>query len=184
MEKNSGIKIKLKKVRVSYPNVFVPKAMEEGKEPKYSLAMLIEKTDAATIKLLRDTAAAAWKLGFPSLKMPTAFKNPMLRDGDVEKPDAEGYAGAYFVNAKSNRKPECIDQTGAPLTPDEFYPGCFAMASITVKSYDHPTGGKGVTAYLNNVMKIDEGEQLGDAGASAADDFADEIQQGGGDVLG
>jgi len=38
------------KVRFSYVNVFEPRAMQEGGDKKYSVLLLIPKTDKVTIK--------------------------------------------------------------------------------------------------------------------------------------
>lgn len=170
-----GIKIKVGPFRVSYPNLFEPRAMEPGDKPKYSVAMLFQKSDTKSIPMIRKAIEAAWKEAFPTIKMPAAFKNPVIHDGDIEKPDKEGYADTYYVNAKTERRPDVVDSQGNPLAPDEMYPGCFARASVVVKAYEHKTGGKGVTCYLGNVMKTGDGDQLGGGSSNAADDFVDEF---------
>ena len=47
------------KVRMSYANVFEPKSIN-GSEPKYSVSILIPKSDKATINKIK-TAINKWK---------------------------------------------------------------------------------------------------------------------------
>ena len=50
-------------VRLSYVNVFKPKAINEGQDPKYSVCLLIPKEDKATLKKIRDAIEAEKKAG-------------------------------------------------------------------------------------------------------------------------
>ena len=93
--------------RWSYANVWDPKAIDGGK-PKYSVSLIIPKDDEVTVNKIKAAIQAAYEEGQSKLKgngksVPplSAIKNP-LRDGDIEKPDDEAYAGAYFVNANSS----------------------------------------------------------------------------------
>ncbi|HCU9050557.1 TPA: DUF2815 family protein, partial [Staphylococcus aureus] len=38
------------KVRASYANIFKPRSMQEGQEAKYSISLIIPKSDTSTIK--------------------------------------------------------------------------------------------------------------------------------------
>ena len=106
----SNTRITTKKVRFSYVHVFEPTAMNEGDTKKYSVSILIPKTDKVTIKAIKDAIQSALELGkskhFGGV-LPKKWENP-LRDGDEEKDD-EVYAGHYFINAKSVRKPIILD---------------------------------------------------------------------------
>ena len=90
--------------RWSYANVWEPKAINGG-TPKYSVSLIIPKSDTVTINKIKAAIEAAYKEGEAKLKgngrsVPalSVLKTP-LRDGDVERPDDEAYANAYFVNA-------------------------------------------------------------------------------------
>lgn len=176
MEKKVTKVITSKKVRWSYVNVWQPKADENGGTPKYSISLIIDKSDKETIDKVRAAIQAAYEEGeaklkgnagkAPSLK---SIHNP-LRDGD-EKGDP-AYQGCYFLNAKSNTRPGILDANGQPIMDqEEVYPGCYGRASITFFAYNH-NGNKGIGVALNNLMKISEGERLGGK-ASAEDDFSE-----------
>ena len=171
MSQTTKEKVVTGKVRFSYANVFSPKAAQEGATPKYSVSIIIPKSDTKTIS---DINAAFEKVKAASASLfggsvPKMLKGG-LRDGDAEKDDA-AYANSYFINANSVNKPGVVDNDLNPIIdPSEFYSGCYGRASITFYPYNS-NGSKGIACGLNNIQKTEDGEQLG-GGSSAASDFA------------
>ena len=161
-------------VTFSYANVWVARAHEEGAPLKYSVSLLIPKTDKATIKKIEKCIANAIvngksKLANKSGKIPSNLKTP-FRDGDEDRPDDEAYQGCMFINANTTRRPQVVDKNVEPiLDQDEFYSGCLGNASVNFYPYNVGTS-KGIAAGLGNVQKISDGDPLS-GGASAADDF-------------
>lgn len=159
------------KVRFSFPHVFEPSGME-GQKEKYSVSLIIPKSDEKTLAEVRaaiDEALEAGKAGKFGGKLPPVFKNP-LRDGDAERPDDEAYKNSFFVNANSDNKPGVVDASVKPiLDRDEFYAGCYGRAGITFYAFNS-NGNKGVACGLQNVQKLTDGERLS-GGSSAAEDF-------------
>ena len=82
------------KVRFSYANVWEPRAMEGSDRAKYSVSILISKTDSATLARVKEAIDTALKEGIAKLggKIPPTWKNP-LRDGDTERPDNPSMQG-------------------------------------------------------------------------------------------
>lgn len=166
---SSKVKIVTGKVRFSYTNVFVPKAGMSGGEPKYSVSILIPKSDKEGVakiqKAFEDckTSNAAFFGG----SVPKLLKGG-LRDGDVEKED-EAYAGHYFINANSAQKPDIVDANRETLyDSSDFYSGCYGRASVTFYPYI-AAGSKGIACGLNNLQKLEDGEKLGGVSSAAAD---------------
>lgn len=163
------------KVRFCYCNVFEPKAMNEGDDPKYSVCILIRKDDEKTLAKIKnaiDAAKEAYKakLAGRDGKIPANIKTP-LRDGDMDRPDDPAFEGCYFINASSNRAPGIVDANREPImTRDEFYSGCYGRASINFYGYN--VQSKGIAAGLNNLQKLADGPVLA-GGSSAEADFAD-----------
>ena len=171
MSQTTKEKVVTGKVRFSYANVFSPKAAQEGATPKYSVSIIIPKSDTKTIadinKAFEEVKAASAAVFGGAV--PKLLKGG-LRDGDAEKDDA-AYANSYFINANSVNKPGVVDNDLNPIIdPSEFYSGCYGRASITFYPYNS-NGSKGIACGLNNIQKTDDGEQLG-GGSSAASDFA------------
>lgn len=171
-EANITTKVITGEVRFSYAHVFEPHSID-GSEPKYSVSILIDKKDKATLSRIKKAIEAAKQAGAAKFggKIPASLKLP-LRDGDTEREDDETYAGKYFLNANCKTKPGILDKNGSPiLDSTEFYSGCYGHASITFYAFN-TSGNKGIACGLNNVMKTRDGEPLGGR-AKAEDDFAD-----------
>jgi len=161
------------KVRLSYVRVFEPHSIDGEQEKRYSLAVIIPKTDTKTIAMVKKAVEAAKEEGMQKFggKIPTNFKLP-LRDGDEERPEDEAYKNSYFVNAKSNSKPEVVDRYNIPITnPELVYSGCFGRISMNFFAFNSG-GNKGIAAGLGNVQKLEDGEKLS-ARLTAEEDFAD-----------
>ena len=163
--------------RFSYLNVFEPKAMADGANPKYSASLIINKDDKKTLEAVRAAIKAAYekdaakiKGGAKSMPALSQLKTP-LRDGDAERPGDEAYKGSYFINANSNVKPGIVDAACNDIIDrGEVYSGCYGRASITFFGYN-ANGNRGIGANLNNLQKLKDGMPLGGR-ASAASDFA------------
>lgn len=161
--------------RWSYANVWEAKAINGG-TPKFSVSLIIKKTDPCVEKI-KAAIQAAYEEGQAKLKgngksVPplAAIKNP-LRDGDAERPDDPAYAGAYFVNANNQTAPGIVDADRQPiLERREVYSGVYGRASISFYAFNS-SGNKGIACSLNNLQKIKDGEPLG-GHSRAEDDFA------------
>ena len=166
------------KTRWSYANVWEPKSINGG-APKYSVSLIIPKSDVKTVEALKNAIQAAYDEGQSKLKgssksVPSlsAIKNP-LRDGDLERPDDETYKDSYFINANSATAPGIVDAARQPiLEHSEVYSGVYGRASINLYAFNS-NGNKGIACGLNNLQKISDGEPLGGK-TRAEDDFADE----------
>ena len=163
-------------VRLSYANVWEATSINGG-TPKYSVSLIIPKSDTATINKINAAIQAAYEEGQSKLKgngksVPplTAIKTP-LRDGDLERPDDEAYKNSYFINANSSTAPGIVDADRQPIIDrSEVYSGVYGRASINFYAYN-ANGNKGIACGLNNLQKIRDGEPLGGK-SSAESDFA------------
>ena len=162
--------------RWSYANVWEPKSINGG-ALKYSVSLIIPKSDTKTITKIQAAIEAAYKEGEAKLKgngrsVPalSVLKTP-LRDGDTERPDDEAYADAYFINANSASAPGIVDADRQPIIDrSEVYSGVYGRASINFYAFNS-NGNKGIACGLNNLQKIKDGEPLGGK-SRAEDDFA------------
>lgn len=158
--------------RVSYPNVFKPKAFNNG-EPKYSLVMLFDKKTPLKENLRRAAHAAAVEKFGPKEQWPKKFKMP-FRDGDEEKPGTEGYENVIFVAASSKNPVGIVNQRREDiLDQSAFYAGCYARAEVIAYAYDQQ-GNRGVGFALLNVQKLRDGKPF--AGRKPAAAVFDEVK--------
>lgn len=160
------------RVRLSFPHLFEPYAFET-EEPRYSVMLLIPKSDKKTLKDIKRAIEAAKERGKANTwggRMPSDIQIT-LKDGDDtadEFPEREGH---MFMTVRTKTKPGVVDRALNPIIdPSEVYSGCYARVSINAFAYKFG-GNTGVSFGLGNVQKVDEGESLGGA-TRAEEDFS------------
>ena len=167
--------------RWSYANVWEAKSINGG-TPKFSVSLIIPKSDTATVAKVKAAIEAAYHEGEAKLKgngksIPplTSIKTP-LRDGDLERPDDPAYANAYFINANSATAPGIVDaDRNVILSRSEVYSGVYGRASINFYAFNS-NGNRGIACGLNNLQKLRDGEPLGGK-SRAEDDFATDLDE-------
>ena len=139
--------------RWSYANVWDAKSINGG-APKYSVSLIIPKSDTVTVNKINAAIEAAYEEGQSKLKgngktVPalSILKTP-LRDGDLERPDDPAYANAYFINANSASAPGIVDADRQPiLERSEVYSGVYGRASINLYAFNS-NGNKGIAVSI------------------------------------
>lgn len=158
-------------VRFSYVNVFEPKKFRDSDtEGKYSLTILVPKSDTKTIESIKAAIQKAAEKGAQKHfggRVPTNVSNT-FKDGDTEvndlgelkceaNPELKGH---YYMRLATKFKPTVLDNNRQEiLNPLEVYSGCYGKVSLTCFAYSGD-GKRGVSAVLNNVMKTRDGEPL------------------------
>lgn len=188
-----SVKVKTGEVRFSFCHLFEPHLFLDGQEAKYSMAILIPKTDKKTIGAIRAAYEQAKQEGVEKYGKAFASKaSPLIRpvgsnygllrdaDQDEELSTDENYAGHYIMNLKSTKAPQVLaKETGKQLITKEnggediVYSGCYGKVSLSVYPYNNVQTG--ISASLNNVLKTKDGERFS-GWTSAADDFAEELE--------
>jgi hypothetical protein len=170
-----------KPFRLSFPNVFQPKAAVQGGKEEFSIVMLFKKDDPAVRDLralLKDAITEKW--GEDKTKWPPNLRNMNLathvsvngKDGwpivDGDMKSYEGYAGMLSIRAKSGYKPGVVSRDLEDIiNPREVVGGLIARAEINAWAYNHPTGGPGVSFGLQNLQILkDDGVRFSGKAAS------------------
>ena len=96
--------------RFSYLHCWEPDSVNGG-DPKYSVSAIVDKKDTKTVNAIKAAIEQAKKDSVSKWggKVPANLKLP-LRDGDIDRPDDEAYAGSYFFNANSRQAPSSADK--------------------------------------------------------------------------
>jgi hypothetical protein len=180
MNENTSTKVRVGEVRLSYCHLFQPEAVADGGEKKYSVSIIIPKSNKKLVAEVKAAIEAAAQAGIPKFggRRPANLKTP-LRDGDLERADDDSYADSYFINASSKTKPGIVkvmavqgEKKLVEVTNEEdVYSGCYGYVSINFFPFSN-AGNKGVAAGLNNVLKTRDGAFLGGR-SSAQSDFGD-----------
>ena len=188
-----SVKVKTGEVRASFCHLFEPYAFQEDRDAKYSIAILIPKTDKKTLGAIKAAYEQAKQEGVEKYGKAFASKaSPLIRpigsnygllrdaDEDEELSSDEAYAGHYIMNLKSTKAPQVLSrETGKQLITKEnggediVYSGCYGKVSLSVYPYNNVQTG--ISTSLNNVLKTRDGERFS-GWTSAADDFAEELE--------
>ena len=164
------------KVRLSFVNIFSPRAIGDS-EPKYSVTLLIPKSDTATVNKIKEAFKEA-RENFCARNGSNALPlNPTttLQDGDGTRQSGDPFGpeckGHYVMTVSSNQRPIVVDLArNEILDPAEVYSGCYGRASINCFGYNSH-GKKGLSAGLLAIQKVADGEPFGTVGS--ASDFDD-----------
>jgi hypothetical protein len=144
-------------------------------EGVFRTGVLIPKKEKALISQIEDAIEEAKEFGKTAKwggKIPRNLKIAFSDgdDSDLDKyPENEGH---MILSARSKKKVGLVDSDRQPiLDPDEIYSGCWAYVSVTSFAYNNES--KGVSFFLNNIMKARDGERFGGGSSSPDEDFAD-----------
>lgn len=175
---NDPMKVLTGECRLSYVNVITPRVAQLGGEAKYSVTLLIPKSDVATKADIDTSMQAAAQEAVA--KVWNGVRPPNLRvpiyDGDGVRPSGEPFGpeckGHWVITASTKMKPQVvgIDNINVDLAPSDVYSGMYGRVTIRFFGYSN-SGNKGVGCGLGNIMKTRDGEALAGT-ASAASDFA------------
>jgi hypothetical protein len=187
MYQNDAMKVLTGEVRLSYANLTTPRAPQGGGEPKYSVTLLIPKTDVKTKADIDASIQAATQDGMTKKwggKRPAMIHIP-LHDGDGTKENGEPFGeeckGHWVISASSKQRPEVVDMSLSPIiNASDIYSGMYARVTIRFFAYDR-AGKRGIGCGLGNVLKTRDGEALS-GHASAESDFAGIAQQSAPDM--
>jgi len=166
-------------VRLSYVHLVKPYSNQPGQPEKFSVTLLIPKSDIVTKQKIDAAIQAAIQQGIKDKW--NGVKPPIVAvpiyDGDGTRPSdgmpfGEECKGHWVMTASTKQRPEVVDINLQPiLNETEIYSGMYGRVSINFFPYA-VQGKKGIGCGLNNVQKLRDGEPLGGR-SSATDDFGD-----------
>ena len=168
-------------MRFSYVNVFAPRRNPDGTPGKYSVCVIIPKSDKDAYRIFEEAYKNAATLGKSNKwngRIPSKVSLP-LHDGDEERPDDAAFKDCWYFNCSSTNKPGVrVREAGMVIEAmgeDELYSGCYGAVTVNLFPYSS-NGNVGVGVGLNNIIKTEDGEKLSggrSAGRSADADFGD-----------
>ena len=168
--------------RLSYLKVAKPEVskLNPSQGPRYSVSVLIPKTDTQTINLVKQATKAAFDSFFAGNK-PAKWKDP-LRDGDVDHPTDKAYKGMFFVNAWTGADSPPLLKEGQDrqevIDSKNWVSGDWGNVILNFKGYDQ-SGSKGVGAYLGGIWFRKKGEALvGGVSDSDFDNAFGDVEEG------
>ena len=154
-------------VRLSYVHLVKPYAPNPQSEPKYSVTLLIPKSDAATKQRIDAAIQAAIEEGVTGKwggRRPPQPAIPIW-DGDGLRQNGEPFGeeckGCWVLTASSKQKQDVVDTNLQPILDEtQIYSGMYARVALNFFAYDS-NGKRGIGCGLGPVMKTRDGEPLG-----------------------
>ena len=178
------VKVITGKVRFSYVALLNPRTDLNGNS-KYSVTALLPKSDVRTKQAIDAAITQAIEEGRNGKwngVVPPVVPTP-VHDGDGVRtngtPFGDECKGCWVFTASTNAdpaktKPEIVGPDLQPImSATEVYSGMYGRLSITFAPY-FSAGKKGISCYLNNVQKLEDGAPLAGTKASASEDFGGE----------
>lgn len=150
-------------VRLSYVNLFQPRPPfnNPAGEPKYSVTILVPKSNVTAKALLDQEIARAIEAGVGSKWGGVRPPQPAIcvHDGDGPRPSdgspfGEECRGCWVFTSSSKQTPFVVDAQVQPIIdPTQVYSGMWANVNVTFFAYNN-AGKKGIGCGLNGVQKI------------------------------
>jgi hypothetical protein len=171
--------------RLSYPNLFKARAMPGAGEDTAKFSTSLIMPPDSELKPAGDwvlqLATEKWGPKGASDKI----KKPILRHAEKTEDADLAAAFPYLVRCSTINRPTVVFGSGEECTSEEeVYPGRWARISVRGYAWEHPTGGRGVSFGLSNVMLLDHDERIGGGRAKVEDEFADFFESGGSNFTG
>ncbi|MGN0674688.1 MAG: DUF2815 family protein [Oscillospiraceae bacterium] len=164
------------RARLSYTHLFEPYTNDPKQEARYSVTVLVPKSDIATKQRIDAAITAAKQKGVAEKwngVMPPVVATA-VHDGDGVRPNGEPFGeecrGHWVFTASSKQPPQVVDINLNPIiNQTDVYSGCYARVCVNFFAYNS-NGKRGVGIGLNAVQKLEDGEPLGGR-VSAAEAF-------------
>lgn len=171
-----GIQVTLKNVRLAFPQIWEAKQVNGEGKPAFSAAFLLSADDAqvdAINEAIDMCAVEKWTTKAKTVLGALRGKDAAaLHSGDT-KAQYEGFAGNYFVSARSYTKVLVVDRDRTQLeqSSGKPYGGCYVDASVEFWAQDNQWGKR-----VNATLRWVQFRRDGDAFAGAAPASAGEIE--------
>ena len=164
-------------VRLSYIHLTKPYSNKPNQEPKFSVTILLPKSDIATYQRIQAAIEAAVQKGVADRwngARPPVLKLPIW-DGDGVKSNGEPFGqeakGHWVFTASDTQQPEIVDlNLNRILDQTQIYSGMYARVNIRFFAFSN-SGNRGIGCGLGAVQKLSDGEALGGSKVSAEQAF-------------
>ena len=164
--------------RASFLQIWRPKVFgtDPNKEPTFQATVLLDPSDATQakmIKAIKQSFIAICKEAFGDHK---GVKRPFgLADNHPKKKEYDGYKGMFWLDMSNTTRPTLCNRTRQDLVEGDgvLYSGCYINTNPTLWTWEHETGGKGVSANLRIIQYVKKGDAFGNAAADAQEELDD-----------
>jgi len=148
------------KGRLIYPDLYEASLMKgetDASRASFRATLLFPKTANLEMlaKAVNDKIAEAFGATAKGIK------KPFLKTEDSERLADLAADYPVFIRVSTRQKPEVATANGKPAEENEVYGGRWAIISVNPGNWNHATGGKGISFYMNHVILLDHDDPLG-----------------------
>lgn len=186
MSKNEVVVIKLPKVRLSFPRLFVPKAFSPAQEPRFEATFLLDPSNKAHAGVIAQIKSEAKRVATEKwgANLPKALKK-CYGLADESGKEYDGYAGMFYIASANKTRPRVVGPDRVDLVESDGkpYAGCFVNATVSLWAWGPNVGGHGLNANLRGVQFVEDGDAFGVRPVDAEEEFdaLEETATAGGD---
>jgi hypothetical protein len=167
-KKVMGNVLKLPAVRLSFPDLFVPAAYQEGQIPKYGATFLLNPKKLLHAKWIKNIAneearmiREAWGAAPKGLILEycgSGNDRTNQQTGEIY----QGYEGMWFITCKNQNQPLVIDEHQVEIASNDkrAVAGMFVNASVNLYCQENKHG-RAIRASVRGVMVLGYGEPFG-----------------------
>ncbi len=169
------MQVKLKKVRLSFPDLWIPQTFKDSTVARFSATFLIQpqtENDRLIRTAIREVAKEQY--GAKSDKMLASWEGNSQKycyiDGDLQ--DYDGYEGVWALSSHNKSRPKIVDRNpNNDLTEADGrpYAGCYVNAVVDI--YAQRGTYPGIRAALRGVQFVEDGEAFSGSPPASVDDF-------------
>lgn len=155
--------IKLSNMRLSFPQLYTPKAFQVGQDPRFEATFLLDPSaaqHAATIKILKVTARDLIALKYGEDAVAEKAKAFVFCWYDGNRKEYDGYANMWVLPSHNKTRPAVVNRARDPVVEGENqapYAGCYVNATVTLWLQDNQYG-KRINCNLRGVQFAKDGE--------------------------
>ena len=171
--------IVVENVRLSYVHLLKPYGRDPRAKQKYSVTILMPKTDvegkqkidAAIAAAVRNGIANKWN-GTSPAKVPTPVwdGDGLTQNGNPFGPECKG-CWVFAASTPADKPVDVVDaQMNRIIDATQVYSGIYANVCVNFFAYKYQ-GKKGIGCGLGPVQKVRDGEKLGGSAPTASSVF-------------
>lgn len=166
-------KVLLKNVRLSFPQLFTPRAFQAGQDPRFEASFIFDPANKDHAAQLAEIKAEIVRLAeetFGKGKVPRDLKTCLV-DGNTK--DYAGYKDMIVLASHNKVRPTVVNRARGPVAegdPQAPYAGCYVNATINLWVQNNQFG-KRVNASLRAIQFVDDGEAFGRGPVDADNEF-------------
>lgn len=148
------------KGRLIYPDLYEASLMKgetDASRASFRATLLFPK--AANLEMLAKAVNDKIAEAFGATAK--GIKKPFLKTEDSERLADLAADYPVFIRVSTRQKPEVATANGKTAEENEVYGGRWAIISVNPGNWNHATGGKGISFYMNHVILLDHDDPLG-----------------------